>query len=141
MKTLHTLVFCDGMLDADVVWYSVRVGISAVDQRAYSFVRNMVAADSRFFFVRHSLDVALFRQRVADSLFTADRATGHASVLLLRHRTIEIVQLARFLRHCPPSLLNGTKMAEAITEREVTLSGMATPAAVQLRKKRAAKRV
>lgn len=104
MKKLYDFIFCDdAILTRDIIFYLVRVGMNQRDQAAARFVSSM-ARDGRIFFKIHSAETQTFIDNCAVSLFP-NRSLVQA-VALQRRRVVEVVWLAKFLRRCPPALLN-----------------------------------
>lgn len=118
MKTLYNFIYCKGSLTPAVVWYTVRVGISQADQRAFRFVRSRVAGNTDYWLSRHSKEMAEFKKKISESLFPMVHAAGGNALSLLRQEFIDIIELARRLRRYPAEFLNSS----SIPQRNVTLS-------------------
>lgn len=108
MKKVYDFLFCDGTLHPGVVWYSVRVGTSQVDQLAYRYLSNLVRGNCNFLFTKHSAEMALFRQKMAISLFSGRDLKSAPVVTLMRSCFVDVVPLARFLKKYPASFLNSS---------------------------------
>ena len=112
MKTIYDFIYSPAALDASVVWYSVRVGVSAADRAALRSVTKFTKGNSDFLFARHDAQLADFRMQVAASIFPIVAKCGGCPLAFMRLRTVEVVDLARFLRRFPAALLNSDALAK-----------------------------
>lgn len=106
MKVHYDFLYCPDQLNPQVVWYTLRVGRSQADQRAFAFVRAFIAGTTSFFLQRHSLEMAAFKEKISASLFTRVPFQGITAVSLLRQATIDVLELAKILRNFPAAFLN-----------------------------------
>lgn len=112
MKKVFDFVFCQGEIDRTIVWYSVMCGKSQRDVSARHFVARIAEKQSDYLFALHSQQMAEFKERVAESLFSLPTECHISPLSLLRQRTIDICSLARFLRSYPAQLLNSEALSE-----------------------------
>lgn len=106
MKKIFDFLYCDSILDASTVLYHVRVGTSKKDTLARRYVESIAKKSNAYLFARHDGKMAEFMTKVADSIFASVITGDRPKVMLMRHKYVEITQLARFLKTCPPQLLN-----------------------------------
>lgn len=106
MKVLYDFLYCPDQLTPQVVWYTLRVGRSQADQRAFAFVRAFIAGTSSFFLQRHSLEMAAFKEKISASMFSLVPERCITPVGMLRQATIDVLELAKFLRQFPAAFLN-----------------------------------
>lgn len=111
MKRIFDFVYCKGSLTPAVVWYSVRCGISKADIQARQYIERLAASSNDYLFAKHSADLQEFQNCVAASLFPSAVKAGKSPLSLLRRHFVEVTVLARFLRSCPPQLLNSEALA------------------------------
>ena len=68
MKKLKDFIFCDGILQSQVVFYLVTVGNSQRDRAANRFVASVAKSD-HFFFRDHGAETMAFIEKCAESIF------------------------------------------------------------------------
>lgn len=107
MKTIFDFVYCDGVLSPSTVFYQVRVGKSARDRAAASFVRSLSKCQD-YLWIVHDGPAQSFIDQCAASLFPG--AEIHHALRILRRRVVEVSWLASFLKKYPPCLLNSQRI-------------------------------
>lgn len=121
MKKLKDFIYCDSLLTTSVVFYLVRVGISASDQHDARYVAT-VANSSDFYFQDHSPASQAFIEKCAASIFKG--VPGWKAVSLIRRQVVEVRWLASFLRKNPPTLLNSAKINPAENRRQASIQSV-----------------
>lgn len=106
MKKVYDFVCSPGALNISVIWYSVRAGTSKKDVQAKKMIEKITSKSSDFLFAQHDLQMANFKEAVANSLFPAHAGKDGAALRLLRQKTISVTKLAQMLRKLPAALLN-----------------------------------
>lgn len=106
MKKVYDFVCSPGALNISVIWYSVRAGTSKKDVQAKKFIEKITSKSSDFLFALHDLQMANFKEAVANSLFPKHAGKDGAALRLLRQKTISVTNLAQMLRKLPAALLN-----------------------------------
>lgn len=134
MKQLHDFVFCNGAFQPECVFYLVRVGNSAVERRAHEWLKQLTQDKPCYLYAIHSQEMVNFKENIAASIFNRPSSPIVRPALLLRQKVVEVLWLARFLRHNPPELLNSTRIHTPVDYNLLTLSGMIDAADYQLRK-------
>lgn len=117
MKRVFDFAFCEGCITSEVVWYMVPIGRSVVDRRAMRQLEAIIRGDNRFFFQLHTKSISEFLSRVARSVFRHGQVKPCLGNLMLRRKQVSVTQLVRFLRHCPPALLNSGSVDTGCPER------------------------
>lgn len=106
MKKVYDFVCSPGALNISVIWYSVRAGTSKKDVQAKKMIEKITSKSSDFLFALHDLQMANFKEAVANSLFPGHAGKDGAALRLLRQKTISVTKLAQMLRKLPAALLN-----------------------------------
>lgn len=106
MKKVYDFVCSPGALNISVIWYSVRAGTSKKDVQAKKMIEKITSKSSDFLFAQHDLQMANFKEAVANSLFPGHAGKDGAALRLLRQKTISVTKLAQMLRKLPAALLN-----------------------------------
>lgn len=140
MKQLHDFVFCDGAFHADVVFYLVRVGNSVMERRAHNWLKQLTQAKPCYLYTIHTQEMVNFKEKVAASVFNRPSCPIMRPALLLRQTVVDVLWLARFLRHNPPELLNSTRINTPVDYNILTMSGLIDAADYQMRKTSARKK-
>lgn len=117
MKRIFDFAFCEGCITPEVVWYMVPIGQSVTDSRAKHQLEAIIRGDNRFFFALHTKAISEFLSRVARSVFSHGQKRPCLGNLMLRRKQVPVTQLVRFLRHCPPTLLNSRRVDTGCPER------------------------
>lgn len=115
MKAIFDFAYCSGEIHAGVVWYSVKVGNSEADRRAHAFIVRLAEKSGDYLYTKHTQEMADFKQSVALSLFPAGAGDTFTLTNLLRQRYIDVVSLARMLRHYPATFLNSDRAFQKIS--------------------------
>lgn len=110
------------------------VGTSAADCSALAFVRKLTKDNQSFFFAPYTIDVANFLEKVATSIIPA-KPNRQPRLSWLKSKYIDIRQLAKFLRECPPELLNSKRIADNDQPETLVFSRLITES--QLAKRQA----
>ena len=137
MKRIYDFCYCLGAFTPEHVWYSVRVGVSDVDQRAHRFVLSLTAGSPSYLYAPHTPQMAALKESIALGMVRQPSTATERYTLLLRQKYVDVIWLARFLKHYPAALLNSQRIDTPITEIEVELSHIATRAAIVQRKSKA----
>ena len=117
MKKIFDFAYCEGCITPEVVWYMVPIGRSVVDRRAMRQLEAIIKGDNRFFFQLHTKSISEFLSQVARSVFRHDQRRPWLGKLMLRRKQVPVTQLVRFLRTCPPALLNSSRVDTGCPER------------------------
>lgn len=117
MKRIFDFAYCEGCITPEVVWYMVPIGQSVTDRRAMRQLEAIIKDDSRFFFALHTKSISEFLSQVARSVFGHGQRRPSLGKLMLRRKLVPVAQLVRFLRHCPPALLNSSRVDTGCPER------------------------
>lgn len=121
MKTIYDFIYCKGKLTRNCVWYSVRVGKNKRDLKAKGFLESVTRGSSDFLFIRHSAEMALFKEKCAAALFPCSPETSCSPVLLLRQKQVEIAWLCQFIKKYPANLLNSFRLETNISHANMQL--------------------
>lgn len=135
MKRVLDFFYCPGTFTANVVWYQVHCGRALADQRARRRLAAIVRGNRAFFLADHSEEMCSFRAHMAaQALPMCSRP-----VALLRSKQIGIVQLVRFLTHCPAALLNSAKIDTPVKPAALILAGYRSSAEIVMSRRASAR--
>lgn len=131
MKRIYDFCYCQGEFSPTVVWYLVKVGTSGRDAAALRQLCRLASQSPHIMLAHHDASMADLREAFARAIFPG----VPRPVCLLRTKSIEVVALARFVRHYPLALLNSARVDTPVTCNDLMLSGWKTPADIVMSRK------